>query len=325
MFKASSLKAIARRILGFSKKQAVKKIFIQLADGTLFHQHSLEIEIVDHCNLTCGGCNHLSPAIPRRFESAERILGDLSTLKQHMRVECVKLLGGEPLLHPDIEAIVAAVRKSNISNKIILLTNGTLLSRITDGLLEILDGVEISQYPSMQNSAEEIALLQKRAEKYSVTISSFYFRTFHKSFAFKGTEDKKLVQRIFNTCRKVHLWGCYAVYEGYLFKCPQSIYLAKVIPELQHDPHGDGLSIHSCGDFSKKIIPFLTSRTPLNACTFCVGNVGHIKDHHMTQRDVWKSQYEVSTESVVDHDLLKKAEADIAIRVGCRNGVPFES
>jgi len=95
----------------------------------LYH---FEIHITDHCNLNCKGCAHFSSLCKPTF-------ADLATFREDMdrmaalfsRVEEIYLMGGEPLLHPDVASFVRAGRASFPRSRICLMTNGTLVTRMT--------------------------------------------------------------------------------------------------------------------------------------------------------------------------------------------------
>ncbi|HVV85414.1 MAG TPA: radical SAM protein [Kofleriaceae bacterium] len=74
------------------------------------------------CNLACGYCNEydkVSKPVP-----LDTVLGWLDRLAA-LRTEIVTLSGGEPMLHPDVEAILAGVRARGMVAG--LITNGTFL------------------------------------------------------------------------------------------------------------------------------------------------------------------------------------------------------
>ena len=90
---------------------------LELTDNSIIINKSLcEINVVHHCNLSCRGCTHLSPIWSKVFVDPKTLLADLRTLAGFYRAEKVGLMGGEPLLHPDILAVMGAVRESGITS-----------------------------------------------------------------------------------------------------------------------------------------------------------------------------------------------------------------
>lgn len=86
---------------------------------------TLEIHLADHCNINCVSCNHYSPLSEKSFldfNSFETNINYLKGLKLNFR-----LLGGEPLLNPQIESYIILLRKYFPKSKIEIITNGLLL------------------------------------------------------------------------------------------------------------------------------------------------------------------------------------------------------
>jgi len=294
------------------------------ADGRLFSANALEIMVTDHCNLHCRTCDHLAPVMEERFELPDSLKSDLALLSASISFNKVKLIGGEPLLHSQLESLVEVVRGSDICERILLVTNGTLLPRISDELLNKIDEIEISQYPSACLSKETLEHFKKRADFFSTKFSVFYYPYFQNQFSLYGTQDKQLIQSIFKSCKRAHLWGCHVVYKGHLFRCPQSIYLPKVIPQMKDKPFTDGLKITSSRQFKKQALAFFKGKKPLKACTYCLGTVGTMVNHEQVKKDNWLNFQNVPTKSMVDSVLLKLPIADLDAQCHIKTSQEFE-
>lgn len=85
------------------------------------------VEITRDCNLACRACYRQKSAGARPLSD---ILDDVAILERHQRVHTISLAGGEPTLHPDLPAIVRAVKEKG--HRVSLVTNALLL---TDALL----------------------------------------------------------------------------------------------------------------------------------------------------------------------------------------------
>lgn len=93
---------------------------------------NFEIQLAEHCNLNCRGCDHFSPIADNEFideklleiwyQHLSEIVGDY--------IGYIKLLGGEPLLNPDIVHIADLTRKYFHQGSIEIVTNGVLLNKM---------------------------------------------------------------------------------------------------------------------------------------------------------------------------------------------------
>lgn len=101
-----------------------------LAKGLVSTRHPLLVHIIPmrRCNLACTYCNEFddfSKPVPldEMFRRIDR-LGAMGTA-------IITISGGEPLLHPDLDAIIARIRK-----------NGIIAGLITNGYLLVADRIE---------------------------------------------------------------------------------------------------------------------------------------------------------------------------------------
>jgi len=93
----------------------------------LYH---FEIHLTDHCNLNCKGCGHFSNLCPPTFLGLDEFESDMAAVAERLDVEQVFLLGGEPLLHPQIADFVRVARRRLPRTRIYLMTNGTLVTKM---------------------------------------------------------------------------------------------------------------------------------------------------------------------------------------------------
>ena len=62
----------------------------------------VEYNLTEHCNLSCYHCDHASPLMPRKFASLEDYERDIRAIAEAVHVEEFRIVGGEPLLHPQL-------------------------------------------------------------------------------------------------------------------------------------------------------------------------------------------------------------------------------
>ncbi|MGK7227975.1 radical SAM protein [Streptomyces hygroscopicus] len=200
-----------------------------LVDGKVVSPEGCELNVAHHCNLGCASCSHLSPVFRRSLIATETAARDLSLLARSFRARFVKVLGGEPLLHPELVPLLGLVRDSGIAPHTTVCTNGLLLPRMRDNFWAAVDEVEISVYPDRELPEEKMAGVRAYADKHGVRLTLAYYSHFRYSYAERGTEDDGLVRHIYDTCQIAHVWRCHTLYEGHFFKCPQSVFLPQVL------------------------------------------------------------------------------------------------
>jgi len=110
-------------------QQRNNRIFIG-DDGRIVVPY-LETYLAYGCNLRCSFCGNMSP-LSCGIESKETLLQSIEAWGQRFRPGCFALGGGEPLVHPDFIEIVTAACRCFPDSTIAVLTNGTLLDRLSD-------------------------------------------------------------------------------------------------------------------------------------------------------------------------------------------------
>ena len=92
--------------------------------------HYLETHLVDHCNLKCKGCGHFSSLSEKRYTDVDIFKRDLMRLSGLFdNISRIRLMGGEPLLHPDVLGFVKSSRLAFPNADIWVVTNGLLLHK----------------------------------------------------------------------------------------------------------------------------------------------------------------------------------------------------
>lgn len=129
-----------------------------------FEKHlipDVNILLSDHCNLNCASCTNYAPLANKKFtpfEVIEKDIKKLSELAQN-KVARIDLMGGEPLLNPEIVEIMWVSRKYFPSTNIAIETNGILLKSMPEEFWQTVKEtgiiVRISLYNGI-NSVDEI-------------------------------------------------------------------------------------------------------------------------------------------------------------------------
>lgn len=122
-------KEFAYMLLNDIKKniQVKPKSSEKLVSGCLNY---MILNILDHCNLNCKGCTHFSCIAENYFVSYQSIYNDLKRMSELLNSNCLMrmgIMGGEPLLHPNLLKILVIARNFFPQTIIELDTNGLLL------------------------------------------------------------------------------------------------------------------------------------------------------------------------------------------------------
>lgn len=102
-----------------------------LIDGCGRRIDHLRLSVTSVCNLRCAYCR---PAVAARV-AASSMLSDrqrselVTWLYDRFGLRQLRLTGGEPLLHPSIQSLIAAIRDAAPDLSVAMTTNGCLLSR----------------------------------------------------------------------------------------------------------------------------------------------------------------------------------------------------
>jgi molybdenum cofactor biosynthesis enzyme MoaA len=81
----------------------------------------LELHLTDHCNLNCKGCGHYSPIAQENFASFVEFKKDMLRLGHLFRnIQIIRLMGGEPLLHPDVAFFLLKTRAYSGPNRTVI-------------------------------------------------------------------------------------------------------------------------------------------------------------------------------------------------------------
>lgn len=221
---------------------------------------SFECDIAENCNYSCVGCSHWAPAHKVAYTTPAEMAQDLAHLARVAHANKFCVLGGEPLLHPDLAGILRVVRASGICDLIELWTNGSLLNRQPDEIWLNVDSITVNSYPGKLTQADEDAM-RARARVLGVPLEIDHPTHFYHN-ATRG-ERKDDIQKWFDTCP--YQDHCWAVHHGYLYRCPQSISLSEMLLHIPKEVEGIRLE----GVTEEDLRGFLTSRQPRESCKVC--------------------------------------------------------
>jgi hypothetical protein len=187
-----------------------------------------DIHLTDHCNLQCKSCLHFSPLAPPVFQDTAILERDLRRLAELTggRVADICVLGGEPLLHPDITGCLAAARKYFPADRIYIVTNGLLLLKQNDefwqSCAENTIGIEVSLYPIHL----DLEKIKETAERYGIKTGfrgnlSTQRRTWLRQTL--DLEGKQNIEKSHKLCELANF--CIQLIDGKLYQCETAAFV----------------------------------------------------------------------------------------------------
>lgn len=298
---------------GSSPNPGRPNLGVRIVDGKVIPHSGCELNVVDHCNLACSDCNHASPVSGKHRASPDQVYRDFSAMATVFKPSLVKFIGGEPLLHPNLIELIAAVKRSRICGHMLVVTNGVLLPRMGERFWQAVDSIEISVYPGIPFEADTRELCRKMAAAHGVRVETHRFDRFRRTFSIPGFQDEKLMQRCYRACKIAHHWGCHSVHEGRFYKCPQSIYIPRMLGWAADRRTVDGLEIKDSPTFLHDLYSFLTSPEPLQSCRHCLDSHGIMRPLTQVPRKEWLAQHAQPAEALLDLEQLRKNEDETAL------------
>lgn len=235
----------------------------------------LDYNVTEHCNLTCVGCDHDSPAAPAKMVDVEVFRKDLIAFRDVGRVRELRILGGEPLLHNKLVELLQIARSVGLADKVVVFTNGVLLGRAPEGFFDEVDVLYISKYPGVTVGLPLEELVRKsRQHKFKLHVLNG--DTFVERLIDVEITDKERVANIYKTCTIAK--NCHTLHEGRFYKCSVAPFferrLGKLGQAIPEDTIRDSIAIPGDGDTAGRVDAYLKNTTPLAACRWCLGSTG---------------------------------------------------
>lgn len=230
------------------------------------------LNILDHCNLRCRGCDHFSAIASERFVAMEDISRDLARMAELFGedVERIGVMGGEPLLHPRLEQVLREARRCFPATTIQVVTNGILLLKQTDSFWDACRRqrivVVVTKYPIGLDYAAITGTANAHgvAVEYRDETEAQEKRLYRIPLDISGAQDPEA-----SFARCFHANTCVLLMEGKLYTCTVApnvrIFNQRFGTDLPLQDE-DSLDIHRTGT-RREVLQFL--RTPKPFCRYC--------------------------------------------------------
>lgn len=232
--------------------------------NSIYEGVTVEIHVVDHCNLNCANCNHFSPLAKPWFISIEDFTTQIMLLKNNISsIKELLILGGEPTLHPQLGELCQIARQLLPEPIIIrVLSNGVKIKNIKNNI-ELYNKnniiLDFCYYPNFT----DINTIKEIKGQYFATRNV----THQVLVDISGTQNKEI--NFFN-CNKFRL-PCLTLKDSKIFICPFIAHLNHFMDKISTSydliPGIDYLNITDINNNLDILQDFCF--TPKNACKYC--------------------------------------------------------
>jgi organic radical activating enzyme len=249
---------------------------------------AFELHVAEHCNLKCANCCNMSPLVAERMLSVADVEGFVTRMASVLHADVIKIMGGEPLLHPELPAILRVLRASGIADRVRLFTNGLLLAGMPEDFWEALDELTISNYTSAPVKPAVLAMVRARSRRHDFVLNVKPVDEFTQVLSPRYQADDAAVAQTFQRCWLRH--RCLVVRDRRFYMCTRAAYADDFLHRVEHeappvplDRSGDGISIDA-PDLAAVLASYLNREEPLGACRYCFGGDGKSEPHYQLTR-----------------------------------------
>lgn len=204
----------------------------------------IEIEITEFCNLNCKGCCDFSNlAKEKNFYDIDEFTKDMKRITEiFSSVNKIRLMGGEPLLNPELTEYIKVTRELFPLSDIRIVSNGLLIPKLDTGTLAVIKEADckfdISNYPPTRKMFTQIkAKLESAGIEYDL---GFPMNFFFRNILEHPSDDPAPA---FNNCIFTH---CHMLSHGKLSPCSYAHCTGRLNAEYGFDyPETDTIDIYS--------------------------------------------------------------------------------
>ncbi len=229
-----------------------------------------EISITEHCNLNCAYCTHFAPCVTEpEFLPVGSFRKDMKRFSEITggRIDYLKIMGGEPLLHPEVTEFLIAGREYFPQDAVDLYTNGILLKDMPDTFWDVCRRKDIrlviARYPGADHGQiERLCAANGVALRWASEPVKVMIRY---KFDLTGQQDGAYQHRICNQCGTNLQFR-----DGKLYPCcrPANIkHFNRYFGTKLKVADADGLDIHAPGVTLDAVKEFIYKQIPF--CRYC--------------------------------------------------------
>lgn len=244
-----------------------------MINSTPRRELDFEIALAEHCNLNCAGCDHFSPLAEQAFadfEETERDFDRLSSLF-HGHAKEIRLLGGEPLLHPELIKFIKMARVKFPDADIVIITNGIRLLNQQDEFWIACKDNNIIISPTKYPIPIDFEAIEKHAAKYGVRYQYYGDSAkFVKELYLPKLDIEGMQNGIKNFLLCTRANRCVYLQHGRMYTCslaPTAQHFNKYFGKNLKENTYDSIDIYKANS-SQEVMEFLAK--PIPFCRYCM-------------------------------------------------------
>lgn len=251
------------------------------------HIHEFLFDITSVCNLNCTNCSVFCGLREPWFISIEEFREQLSYLKSIVPVSFVSFCGGEPTLHPQFMDLCKELFTQIPDCFLQIITNGTLLNKITDEDLKYLSQFKVSFAVTLYPKLKYIDIVQdfqNRCKKYNIEMGVKGIRPYFGKYEYnpKGSNDP---DDFYYICEKSDVVHSFVIFKNRIYNCC----IAPDYPAI-HLPQDeeDSIQLNKLKSYDE-LLTF--GNHSYNSCKYCTAQMTEGQPLHF-----WHTQNEVPSE-----------------------------
>lgn len=243
----------------------------------LLHVDNINVFVTEKCSLKCRDCAHFAQFFEKPVTySKEAICTWIDRIDEVFdSVGFLCLMGGEPMMHPDIFEIVLYAQTKKSINCVIITTNGTIIPKKED-LLKVDKEhfyFTISDYGDVSKNIGAIKTLLKdtNIDSYNPIKDDTWGDSAHIEF-----RDKTIPQ-LTKTYKECHALHCVTSVDNKIFRCPflAATYQLQAIPKNDLEFMDLSDTSRAVDELKKETIYYLYGKPYFKGCNWCVNRSGN--------------------------------------------------